>query len=329
MDNLTYPKQSMFDCSIIIRAYNEDKNIGRLLMGINQQTIKENLEVILVDSGSTDNTLAIARAIHWQFPLKILHIRPDEFTFGYSLNRAIETAQHAIIVIASAHVFPIYPDWLERLLVPFQDPMVALVYGKQRGNQTTRFSEHQIFAHWFPEQTNLHQTHPFCNNANAAIRRSLWDIHPYDESLTGLEDLEWAKWGLEAGYSIAYVSEAEIYHVHEDTPAGVYNRYRREAMAFKRLFPHEHFTLLDFWRLVIKNIISDLRQAALEKCISANLGSIIWFRAMQFWGTYQGFQRSGPLTWQLRQTFYYPQGIKPGKQTMKTDVEPIQYNELE
>lgn len=328
VDTQTKPLHVQHGCSIVVRAYNEEKNIGRLLSGINQQTVKKEVEVILVDSGSTDDTVAIARATQWYFPVQILHIQPEDFTFGYALNRGIEIAHHALIVIASAHVYPIYPDWLERLLMPFQDPQIGLVYGKQRGNQTTRYSEHQIFARWFPEQTHLRQAYPFCNNANAAIRRSLWEIHPYDESLTGLEDLEWAKWAIEAGHSIAYVSEAEIIHVHEDTPRGVYNRYRREAMAFKRLYPQEHFTLWDFWRLMIKNIINDLRQAAQEGCISANLGSIFWFRAMQFWGTYQGFHRSGPVTWQLRQTFYYPQGIRPAGQSMKRDVEPIQYNDL-
>ena len=48
-------------CSIVIRAYNEEKHIGRLLEGIRQQTIKD-VEVILVDSGSTDSTVAIAES---------------------------------------------------------------------------------------------------------------------------------------------------------------------------------------------------------------------------------------------------------------------------
>ena len=56
-------------------------------------------------------------------------------------------------MIASAHVYPVYPDWLERLLAAFADPQVGLAYGKQRGDATTQFSEHQMFAHWFPEQS--------------------------------------------------------------------------------------------------------------------------------------------------------------------------------
>ena len=122
-------------CSIIIRAYNEEKHIGRLLDGISRQTLQD-IETILVDSGSTDRTVAIAAG----FPVKILHIPPEEFSFGRSLNLAIAEAQHEVIVLASAHVYPVYPDWLERLLEPFAEAKIGLSYGKQRGNTESNFS---------------------------------------------------------------------------------------------------------------------------------------------------------------------------------------------
>ena len=50
------------NCSIVIRAYNEEKHIGRLLEGIQHQTIKD-VEIILVDSGSTDSTVSIAEVV--------------------------------------------------------------------------------------------------------------------------------------------------------------------------------------------------------------------------------------------------------------------------
>ncbi len=308
--------------SIVIRAYNEERHIGRLLEGIAQQNLGET-EIILVDSGSTDATLEIAR----RYALRVVHIQPDEFTFGRSLNRGIAASQGEIIVIASAHIYPVYPDWLERLLAPFSDPQVALAYGKQRGNATAKFSEGQIFARWYPESSDLQQTHPFCNNANAAIRRSLWQLHLYDESLSGLEDLDWAHWAVGEGYRLAYVAEAEVIHVHNETPRAVYNRYRREAMAFKRIFPQEHFGLRDFLRLSLSNIFSDMWYAARQGVLLRSLGSIFWFRLMQFWGTYQGYRHLGPLTWQLRQTFYYPRGIAPTGQAAARNVEPIRYNE--
>ena len=309
-------------CSIVIRAYNEEQHIGKLLTGITQQSIKD-LEIILVDSGSTDATVAIAS----RFPVEIIHIHPDEFTFGYALNEGIKNAQGEYIVIASAHVYPVYPDWIKQLLSPFLDPKIALTYGKQRGNHDSVFPERQIFAHWFPEASVANQSHPFCNNANAAIRRSLWEKHPYNESLTGLEDLEWANWAIKKGYLLAYVAEAEIVHIHHEIPKAVYNRYRREAMAFKQIFPEEHFGFWDFLRLYSSNVFSDSWHALKDGMLFTNIKNILWFRFMQFWGTYRGYQQTGPINPSLRQTFYYPREFHSGREKSSRDLSPIDYRE--
>jgi glycosyltransferase involved in cell wall biosynthesis len=317
------------DCSIVIRAFNEGQHLGRLLEGIRHQTLQD-AEIILVDSGSTDETLSIAAS----YGVKIVHIKPEEFTFGRSLNMGVNAATHELVVIASAHVYPIYPDWLERLLEPFSDPAIALTYGKQRGRPfsglskkrpATKFSEHEIFARWFPQEANPRQNHPFCNNANAAVRRSLWVRHPYNEMLTGLEDLAWARWALTEGHLLAYIPAAEIIHVHSETPRGVYNRYRREAMAFKHIYPEAHFNLYDFFRMSAGNIFNDLWHATQQKKLLSSFASIFWFRCCQFWGTYKGYRQSLEWNWQLRQTFYYPRGIE-ADQSPTRDVEPIRYN---
>lgn len=308
------------NCSIVIRAFNEERHIARLLKGIKMQTVQD-VEVILVDSGSTDSTPTIAA----DWGAKVVHIPPEEFTFGRSLNRGIDSASRELVVIASAHVYPVYPDWLERLLEPLADSQVALAYGKQRGGEPTKFSEHQVFLQWFPEQSELRQGHPFCNNANAAIRRSVWAKHAYDETLTGLEDLAWAAWAIREGYGLAYVAEAEVVHLHEETPRGVFNRYRREAMAFKRLYPEAHFSLYDFARMTAGNIWSDLWHAARERVLLASLPAIFWFRWMQFWGTYQGYRHPGPVTARLRETFYYPRERMMGAKSER-GIEPIRYN---
>lgn len=302
--------------SVVIRCCNEEQHIGRLLSGILQQTIQD-VEIIVVDSGSTDATVSIAS----RYPAKILHIRPEEFSFGRSLNTGCQAASGEFIVISSAHVYPVYRDWLERLLAPFSDPQVALVYGKQRGNETTRYSEHQVFARWYPDESRHHQDHPFCNNANAAIRRSLWEQLPYDETLTGLEDLDWARRALELGYKIVYAADTEIAHVHNETYRQIHNRYRREAIALKRIFPHERFSVWDFMRLCTGNVLSDYRHALYDRVLPQNLGNIFAFRLMQFWGTYRGFSQRSPVTDQLRQTFYYPKGwIRPRAEG--TELEP-------
>jgi glycosyltransferase involved in cell wall biosynthesis len=293
------------NCTVVIRAYNEQAHIGRLLDGIFQQTVKD-VEVIVVDSGSTDDTVSIAR----NYPVRVLAISPSEFTFGRSLNVGCQQASADVIVISSAHVYPVYPDWLEHLLRPLDDLQVALTYGKQRGTANTHFSEAQHFMKLYPEESTPDQDGPFCNNANAAIRRSLWLERPYDENLPGLEDLEWAMWARTQGYRLAYSAEAEVVHVHEETPKQVFNRYRREAIALKRLRPHEHFGVSDFLRLFASNVGSDARHALRSSAPTRAWPEIFWFRFAQFWGTYRGFGHRGPLGDELKRAFYYPRGVE-------------------
>jgi len=61
-------------CSIVIRAFNEEKHIRRLLTGIAEQSIKD-VQVILVDSGSTDHTIDEAK----DFNVDVFNIPPQEF----------------------------------------------------------------------------------------------------------------------------------------------------------------------------------------------------------------------------------------------------------
>lgn len=310
------------DCSLVIRAFNEERHIGRLLDGIHHQTIK-NVEIILVDSGSSDRTASIAQSMG----ARVVNISPQEFTFGRSLNKGIAEAASDLIVMASAHVYPVYPDWLERLIEPFERAEVALVYGKQRGSEASQYSEQMIFCHWYGEQTLDPQNHPFCNNANAAVRKNLWQLHPYDENLPGLEDLAWAKWAIEDERQIVYSAEAEVIHVHDESWRGIHNRYLREGMAFKQIYPQETFSLSEFLRLFSHNALNDLRQAARDKKFLREFYNILRFRWLQFHGTYLGYRRSGPLTWRLKQSFYYPRGgagaLNNGS---PRDIEPIAYS---
>ncbi|MGA0557750.1 glycosyltransferase [Larkinella sp. VNQ87] len=292
-------------CSIIIRAFNEEAHIGKLLNGIRHQETGANLEVILVDSGSKDSTVRIAES----YGAKIVRIRPEEFSFGRALNIGCQQATGDILLFASAHVYPVYTNWIDQMLKPFDDPKVALSYGRQIGNQASKYSEQQLFAKWFPAVSNYNQQIPFCNNANTAIRRSLWEELPYDETLTGLEDLHWASQILHRGYKIAYDADAIIVHVHEETPRKIFNRYYREAIAFKRIKPMARFGFWDFAYLAVSNLISDYAAALQERVFWQHIAEIPVFRILQFWGTYQGYRFVGTLDRTLRERFYYPNEV--------------------
>jgi glycosyltransferase involved in cell wall biosynthesis len=307
-------------CSIVIRAYNEEQHIGKLLAGIQSQDYPSK-EIIIVDSGSTDKTLEIAN----QYPVKIVHIDSSEFTFGRSLNRGIAAASGELIVIISAHCYPTYVDWLTKLLEPFEDDQVAVSYGKQRGGDTNHYSEHQFFRTYFPDISLPDQGQPYTHNANAAIRKSLWDIQPYNEELTGLEDLAWSSWVKDEGYRIAYVAEAEIIHLHEETFHQVFNRYKREAIAMKQILPLSKFSIRDLCSMLVRKILTDISQATREGVLRKELINIIKFRVNQYLGTWQGYRFSGNIDQGLHKKFYYPPGILTEKVPASRNVDPVLY----
>ena len=309
--------------SVVIRSYNEEQHIGRLLIGLLQQTRRPD-QIVLVDSGSTDATLAIAS----RFPVEIHEIDPETFSFGHSLNVGCGAATGDLIAIVSAHVYPVYDTWLDELVAPFGDPEVALVYGRQEGDERTKYSERQIMARWFPSMSERRQEHPFCNNANAAIRRSVWASAPYDEELTGLEDIDWAKRALEAGHGVSYVATAPVVHAHDETWRQLVNRYRREAIAHGRIYREQRVGALDAIRLAGVNVVSDYVHAARDGVLAQNLISIPAFRVAQFWGTYRGFAQKGSAPAALRRRFYYPHGLRSRPAgDVPPDARPINYDE--
>lgn len=287
---------------MVIRCLNEQQHIGCLLDALQHQSIAS--EVIVVDSGSTDGTLEIVR----DYDATLLTIAPKDFSFGRALNLGCLHASGSLVVIASAHVYPTHDKWLEKLIAPFSsDKNLAIVYGAQRGNEITKYSEHQIFAHWFPDSSNFNQLHPFCNNANAVVRKDIWLHLKYNEELTGLEDIDFANRALALGYRVAYVADATVIHVHDEPSPKVYRRYYREALALKRIFPDQKMTVFKFTRLLVDNILSDYRHALHDGVLSTNFLDIFRFRWNQFFGTYRGlkdgeFQVSEDLLYRL----YYP-----------------------
>jgi len=292
----------MPETSIIIRTFNEEKHIGNLLRAIKEQDHRD-YEIIVVDSGSTDNTLKIAK----NFTDNILEIDSKDFTFGYSLNKGCQQSQGKYIVLVSAHTLPVDNQWLKNLLAPFEDEKVAMVYGRQFGAQESKFSEKRDFQRLYSASSFNSELYPyFANNANSAIRKDIWQKHPFDEYLLGLEDIEWAKHAAEKGFLIHYKPEAAIYHIHTEKWYQVFNRYRREAIAAARIgLPHPPQARTNYFWL-INNLFQDFI-ASLPNVSLARIEEIVRFRYYQWKGTRQGWNYDKDIDLEREKyTLYYP-----------------------
>ena len=154
-----------------------------LLQALQKQS-HQNFEVIVVDSGSFDQTVELAR----KGGAEVIEINSRDFTFGYSLNTGIAAAKGRYVVMVSAHTEPVDTDWLGQLLAPLKAENVAMVYGRQSGTSDSKFSEIQDYQRTYgPARRHLKDPNFFANNANSALRRDLWQQQPFDEHLPGLE----------------------------------------------------------------------------------------------------------------------------------------------
>ena len=291
------------DTSIVIRTYNEAKRLPELLSGIAKLKLGSmSAEVILVDSGSTDETIAIGQ----KFGCRIVSIRKEEFTFGRSLNLGCEAANADLLVFISGHCVPVDGDWLANLVAPIANQKAEYTYGRQVGNGVTKFSEHQLFRKFYP-QTSLVPTEGFfCNNANAAISRKLWSAYRFDEDLTGLEDMELAKRLVKDGHRIGYVAEAAIYHLHDESWGSVRLRYEREAIALQQIMPEVHISAWDFVEFFFSAVFMDWKTAFLERRLVRESFRIVFFRFCQFWGTYRGNHDHRRLSQAMKKDYFYP-----------------------
>lgn len=299
----------MTTVSIVFRALNEEKWLGQALEACRTQALEAGTEVelILVDSGSTDDTIAIAQAQGCQ----VFHISKSEFTFGRSLNIGCEGSTGDYLVFISAHCIPCDEYWLERLIAPLKAGQCDYTYGGQVGLPgVTHFSEEQVFAHYYGKESNLKQAGFFCNNANAAVTRKAWETYRFDETVTGLEDMVLAKAIVGAGGQVGYVADACVTHIHEESLEQTHRRYFREALTMREIMPEVHFNVFDLVRCLSAGIVHDLAEAARQKRFFRLAPDIVAYRFMQYWGTYRGHNNHRELSRAQKERYYYPRRVQ-------------------
>ena len=279
--------------SIIIRTLNEAKHLEKLLKGIHEQNYSD-WEIVLVDSGSTDGTLDIARC----YGAKIFHIPQKEFTYGRSLNLGCQSAEGRYLVFVSGHVWPVTNNWLSNLIKPFAEPSVAMAYGRQRGTDASRLAEKRDLDTYYGPASSILVNEPRGNNGNAAIRRDLWLGQPFDETLPGLEDVDWVSKVQRKGYRVYYAADAVVYHLHEESLKQLYRRHLREATAYKAMFPRYKVAWTKAARGLAYLVVTDTLHALRER----QLGKIVQIpgsRMVEMLGSYRGARYQKRLNYEV------------------------------
>jgi rhamnosyltransferase len=230
----------MVQASILLLTKDEARNIGACLEAIYAQKNAGEFEVVVVDSGSTDRTIEIAK----QYPVRLENIRLEQFHHARTRNLAAELALGQYLVYLAADAFPASDEWLNALLGNFADAGVGAVYGRHLPKAgSTLEREDTLNAVYGKERLVKDPTRGqqmgyryfHFSTVNSAIRKNVWEKTRFPEDLKCFEDLGIAKRILDSGTKIVYEPRAAVLHSHNHTDTGLFKRYFDAGVIWKQL----------------------------------------------------------------------------------------------
>jgi rhamnosyltransferase len=227
--------------SVIVRAKDRAHTIRAALDSIRAQDTPA--EIVVVDSGSTDGTLAIAR----EYADTVLEIPAGAFTYGGALNTGAEAAGAPVHVALSAHCELPDPGWLRRVLAFHEDPTVAATSGHIFGPAGER-----LRGPWRQEGDPALDRNPYWGYSNHAgsWRAEVWQRNPFATDLIACEDKEWAARVRREG--LVVVSDPTLSvtsrHRRREGVRALFDRAVREAQAIAVITGSPPMTLQDIAR---------------------------------------------------------------------------------
>lgn len=223
------------DASIIILTKNAGPAFVTLLERLLSQDYEGNYEIIVIDSGSTDDTVGIAQ----DSPVKLVQIEAEDFHHGRTRNLGGEQAHGRVLVYITQDALPLHHDWLHNLTEDLENPKVAMVVGRQIPWPTTKPPERFFYMYYFPEHRievdsgapDYYRDNMFISNVNSAMKRDIWQDFRFSEEVVLAEDKQFAGRILDAGRRIVYRPDAAVYHAHNMSLRSVFRRSVYAGMA--------------------------------------------------------------------------------------------------
>lgn len=236
--------------SVLIPVKNGGPLLGEVLDAILTQETSWPFEILIVDSGSSDDSIEAARSRG----IDVISIDPAEFGHGRTRNLLGSRSTGDFLVFLTQDAKPASPQWLKNLVEGCDsDPSIAGAFGPHRAYPQARHITHrELEAHFsgfgseltlskiedaerFESDEGYRQYLHFFSSNNSCIRRSVWERLPLPE-VEFAEDQTWALEVIKLGYTKAFIPEAIVYHSHD---FGIWETLQRnfdEARSFERYF---------------------------------------------------------------------------------------------
>jgi glycosyltransferase involved in cell wall biosynthesis len=237
--------------TVAIPTRNAGPGFRETLEAVRAQRIDRAVQLLICDSGSSDDTRALARA----YDADMIEIAPEAFSHGGTRNLLMSRAAGDHVAFLTQDAVPAAEDWLTRLLAGFgMASEVGLVFGPYLPRPGASVSVARELTAWFDSFTidgprvdvlpladrNAPARHflghlGFFTDANGCVSRAAWEQVPF-RHVAYAEDHLLAQDMLRAGYAKVYVPEAAVIHSHEYSAWQWVRRSFDEARAVREIY---------------------------------------------------------------------------------------------
>lgn len=233
--------------SVVIPTLNGGEILGEVLEAIEAQEYERGeVEVVAIDSGSTDGTRERLEGRGVQ----LTTIAREEFDHGATRDLGISKASGEVVVLLVQDAVPANHRWLEGLVREFDDPVVAATCCRQLPREDAFPYDALELGRSFVGGTEprcgrlepgeeLESLTPWermerctLDNVCSALRRSVWEELPFGRCAFG-EDSRWARRAILTGHAITYTAAAQVVHSHRRS---ILYEYRRTYLSHYLLY---------------------------------------------------------------------------------------------
>lgn len=210
--------------SILIPTWNATRFLPQLVPALRRQTLPPD-EILIVDSGSHDDTVAIATSLH----CRVMEIPNRQFRHGATRNLLALHARYSRLVYLTQDVLPADPHFLACLLAPLTQGAAA-AYARQLPRVGASVQEKFDRMFQYPSVrpsasvTDLRRYY-FSNAASAVRRQALFAVGGFPPEAPAGEDRLLSRKLQAAGYRVEYAPEAMVVHSHPLSLSGNFRRY--------------------------------------------------------------------------------------------------------
>lgn len=258
--------------SIVMRSFNEAWALRETLPALAAQDW-QNLELIVIDSGSTDGSQDLIRAAR---PVHFIQITPQEYNPSRVMNHGMRLAGSERVIFLNADATPQNSHWLRPLADTLADDRVAACFGRQ----IPRPDCQAVFACDYdrcfgPDRESARWDH-FFSMVSSGLRKDVWSQRGFREDLQYAEDDEYTRWCRAQGYQVSYVEESVVMHSHNYTPQQSWKRAYGDARAIGKawsqkpdVFNWPHTVLFGWMKDVRHDLSWCLRHRRLHELLHA------------------------------------------------------------